>query len=86
MTNERVESSNEISPELQGSVLRGILGSVTGMIVCILVVLLCWLYQIGSLCTTLQLFVGVVIGWFYRLFHEPGIPARSRDEFRSEAV
>ena len=31
MRNEKVESTNEISPELQGSVLRGILGSIAGM-------------------------------------------------------
>ncbi|NBI72574.1 hypothetical protein D3Z50_16180 [Clostridiaceae bacterium] len=60
---------NETSSELQGSILRGILGSVTGMIVCILVMLLCSLFQMGSFNTMLQLFVGLVIGWFYRLFH-----------------
>ena len=37
---------NETSSEIQGSILRGILGSVTGMIVCILVMLLCSLFQI----------------------------------------
>ena len=31
------------SPEFQGSVLRGILGSIVGMSVCVLVLLLCWL-------------------------------------------
>ena len=62
-------SHNEISPKLQGSVLRGILGSVTGMIVCILMMLLCSLCQMGSFSTMLQLFAGLVIGWFYRLFH-----------------
>ena len=62
-------SHNEISPKLQGSVLRGILGSVTGMIVCILMMLLCSLCQMGSVSTMLQLFAGLVIGWFYRLFH-----------------
>lgn len=62
-------SHNKISPELQGSVLRGILGSVTGIIVCILVMLLCVLFQMSSFSTMLQLFTGLVIGWFYRLFH-----------------
>ncbi len=69
MLDEKVESNNEISPELQGSILRGILGSVAGMIVCILAMLLCFLCQIGSFSIMLQLFVGLVIGWFYRLFH-----------------
>lgn len=62
-------SHNEISPKLQGSVLRGVLGSVTGMIVCILVMLLCSLFQMSSFSTMLQLFAGLVIGWSYRLFH-----------------
>lgn len=62
-------SHNKISPELQGSVLWGILGSVTGIIVCILVMLLCALFQMSSFSTMLQLFTGLVIGWFYRLFH-----------------
>ena len=39
------------------------------MIVCILVMLLCSLFQMSSFSTMLQLFVGLVIGWFYRLFH-----------------
>ena len=39
------------------------------MSVCILVMLLCSLCQMGSFSTMLQLFVGLVIGWFYRLFH-----------------
>ena len=69
MSNDYNTSHNEISPELQGSILRGILGSVTGMIVCILVMLLCSLFQMSSFSTMLQLFVGLVIGWFYRLFH-----------------
>ena len=34
---------NETSPELQGSILRGILGSIAGTVVCILVMLLCFL-------------------------------------------
>ncbi len=69
MSNDYNTSHNEISPELQGSILRGILGSVTGMIVCILVMLLCALCRMGSFSTMLQLFAGLVIGWFYRLFH-----------------
>ena len=60
---------NETNPELQGSILWGILGSVTGMIVCVLIMLLCSLFQMRSFSTMLQLFVGLVIGWFYRLFH-----------------
>lgn len=47
-------SHNKISPELQGSVLRGILGSVTGIIVCILVMLLCALFQMSSFSTMLD--------------------------------
>ena len=62
-------SHNESGSELQGSILCGILGSVIGMIVCILVMLLCSLCRMGSFSTMLQLFVGLVIGWFYRLFH-----------------
>ena len=69
MSNDYNTSHNEIRPELQGSILRGILGSVTGMIVCILVMLLCFLCRMGSFSTTFQLFAGLVIGWFYRLFH-----------------
>ena len=57
------------SSEFQGSVLRGILGSVVGMAACVLVLLLCWLVDFNSLMILLQLFVGTVIGWFYRLFH-----------------
>ena len=60
---------NEISPELQGSILRGILGSVTGMVVCILVMLLCSLCQMEGFRIMLLFFAGLVIGWFYRLFH-----------------
>ena len=69
MLNEKAESDNGIHHELQGSILRGILGSVAGMIVCILAMLLCSLCRIGSFSITLQLFAGVSIGWFYRLFH-----------------
>lgn len=69
MSNYYNTSYNEASAELQGGILRGILGSVTGMIVCILVMLLCSLFQMSSFSTMLQLFVGLVIGWFYRLFH-----------------
>lgn len=59
----------EACAKLQGSVLGGILGSAVGMFVCILVLLLCWLYQIERFSITLQLFAGLVIGGFYRLFH-----------------
>ena len=69
MRNEKVESTNEISPKLQGSVLRGILGSIAGMFVCILAMMLCLLFQIEESGMMLQLFAGLVIGWFYRLFH-----------------
>ena len=62
-------SNDEISSEPQGSVLRGILGSIAGMFVCILVMLLCWLCHIESFSVMFQLFVGLVIGGFYRLFH-----------------
>lgn len=62
-------SPDEVSPKFQGSILRGILGSIAGMFVCILTLLLCWLCQIESFSIMLQLFVGLVIGWFYRLFH-----------------
>lgn len=57
------------SPEFQGSVLRGILGSIVGMSVCVLVLMLCWLVDFNRLMILLQLLVGAVIGWFYRLFH-----------------
>lgn len=62
------KSHKEVGPELQGSVLRGILGSAAGMFVCILALLLCWLCRLEEFSITLLLFVGVVIGWFYRLF------------------
>ena len=39
------------------------------MTICILVMLLCSLCQMGSFSSMLQLFSGLVIGWFYRLFH-----------------
>lgn len=45
MSNDFHTSHTEISPELQGSILRGILESVTGMIVCILAMLLCLDYE-----------------------------------------
>lgn len=65
------------SPEFQGSVARGILGSIVGMVVCILVLLLCWLVDFQSTMLLFHLFIGMVIGWFYRLFHgrrsKPGI-------------
>lgn len=57
------------SPEFQGSVARGVLGSIIGMAVCVLVLLLCWLVEFQGLLLLFQLFVGAVIGWFYRLFH-----------------
>ena len=69
MSNDNNTSHNKAGSELQGSILRGILGSVAGMIVCILVMLLCSLFQMGSFSTMLQLLAGLVIGWFYRLFH-----------------
>lgn len=56
------------SPEFQGSVLRGILGSIVGMAVCVLVLLLCWLVDFQELMLLFHLFVGWMIGWFYRLF------------------
>lgn len=62
-------TSDEISLELQGSILRGTLGSIIGMFICILVMLLCGLFQIEKSGMMLQLFAGLVIGWFYRLFH-----------------
>ena len=61
-------SHNENNPKLQGSVLWGILGSISGMFVCILAMMLCLLFQIEESSMMLQLFAGLVIGWFYRLF------------------
>lgn len=60
---------NTDSPEFQGSVARGILGSIVGMVVCVLVLLLCWLIDFQSLLLLFHLFIGAIIGWFYRLFH-----------------
>lgn len=60
---------NADNPEFQGSVLQGILGSIVGMAVCLLVILLCWLCDFKSIIILFHLFVGMVIGWFYRLFH-----------------
>ena len=68
MTNCNTEP-NETNLELQGSVLRGILGSIIGMFICILAMLLCSLFQIVKYGMMFQLFVGLVIGRFYRLFH-----------------
>lgn len=51
-----------------GSLLYGISGCIVGMLVCILTLLLCSLFLIKS-SIFFQLFVGLVIGWFYRLFH-----------------
>ena len=69
MSNYFNTSSDEVNSKLQGNVLHGILGSIAGMFVCILVMLLCGLFQIEKSCMMLQLFTGAVIGWFYRLFH-----------------
>ena len=69
MSNYYNTSHNEASSELQGSILCGILGGVIGMIICILIMLLCALFRMSSFSTMLQLFTGLVIGWFYRLFH-----------------
>lgn len=60
---------NEANSGLQESILRGVVGSVIGMIVCILAMLLCSLCRMGSFSILLLLFAGLVIGWFYRLFH-----------------
>lgn len=62
-------TSDEMNLEQQGSILRGILGSIIGMFVCILVMLLCGLFRITKTFMMFQLFVGLVIGQFYRLFH-----------------
>lgn len=82
MSNDYNTFHNETGPELQGSILWGVLGSATGMIVCILVMLLCSLFRLGSFSTMLQLFVGLVIGWFYRLFHGRRSFEYSNDGFR----
>ena len=60
---------NTDSPEFQGSVARGILGSIVGIAVCILVLLLCWLIDFQGLLLLFHLFIGAIIGWFYCLFH-----------------
>ncbi len=66
---DRIETSQTAdSPQLLGSVMGSILGGIVGMVVCILALLLGWLCWIES-AFLLQLFVGPVIGWFYRLFH-----------------
>lgn len=62
-------TSDEMNLEQKGSILRGILGSILGMFVCILVMLLCGLFRITKTFMMFQLFVGLVIGLFYRLFH-----------------
>ncbi len=54
------------SPE--GGVLRGIVGGVAGALVCAFVLLVCSLFWSGELGAMLQLFVGLAVGWFYRLF------------------
>lgn len=61
-------SHNTDNPSLQGSILRGISGGLAGMFVCTLALFLCCLCQAGQLTITLQLFVGLAIGGFYRLF------------------
>jgi len=61
-------SQNADSPEPQGSVLRSVFGGIAGMAVCVPALLLGWLCGIKSI-VMLQLFVGPIIGWFYRLFH-----------------
>lgn len=40
-------SYNEIRPELQGSILRGILGSLAGMVICTLVLLFGRVFHTG---------------------------------------
>ena len=50
------------SPEFQGSVAQGVLGSVVGMAVCVLVLLLCWLVEFQGLLLLFHLFIGAVIG------------------------
>lgn len=60
---------NEENPLFLGSIRRGILGGAVGTLVCTLALLLCWLCQAKQLGLTLQVFVGLAIGWFYRLFH-----------------
>ena len=47
MSNDYNTSHNEIRPELQGSILRGILGSLAGMVICTLVLLFGGLFHIG---------------------------------------
>ncbi len=68
MACKEMKFTNEINPEQQGTILCGILGSIIGMLVCIPALLLCSLFQVST-SVLFQLFVGLVIGWFYRLFH-----------------
>lgn len=68
MSDDFKTSYNTDNPEQQGTVLRGILGGIAGMFVCVLALLICSLFQIST-SVLFQLFVGLVIGWFYRLFH-----------------
>jgi len=56
-------------PEFQGSVSRGILGSIVGMAVSLLAMLLCSLCHLEEISFLFHLLAGIVIGWFYRLFH-----------------
>lgn len=58
-------------PDGAGCILKGITGSVVGMILCILVMFLCILCRAGGFGIMSQFFAGMVIGWFYRLFHGP---------------
>lgn len=57
---------DSVDPE--GGILRGLAGGVAGMLVSVLALLLCVLFGSGELGCTFQLFVGLVVGWFYRLF------------------
>lgn len=68
MAYKEMKFTNEINPEQHGTVLCGILGAIVGILVCIPALLLCSLFQIST-SVLFQLFVGLVIGWFYRLFH-----------------
>jgi len=54
--------------QLQGSIQQGIIGGIVGMLFCSLILLLCFWFEI-RLGILLQLFVSLVVGWFYRLFH-----------------
>lgn len=47
MSDDFTTSYNEIRPELQGSILRGILGSLAGMVICTLVLLFGGVFHTG---------------------------------------